>query len=230
MSNDTEQSGMVRLSREVTYGLLVLNFAVFLYEQFLLPWNRVAFDQRFALSLDGIRAGHWWQFLSYQFLHGNWIHLILNLLFLDSLGPVLETTLGARRFLALYLISGALGGLVHLVGSAMSPHLFGHAVVGASAGLCGLLAALAAIYSEDRLRVMILFVIPLSLKAKYLLLIFGLVTLAGTLVPLGNVSHLAHLGGLVGGLWFVNLCKVEPVLQLGEEEPTRQLQEPPSTG
>ncbi len=221
---------MVRLSREVTYGLLVLNFAAFLYEQFLPPWARIPFNSRYALSLAGIQGGSWWQFLTYQFLHGNWVHLILNLLFLDSLGPVLETTLGARKYLALYLVSGALGGLVHLVGAAMSPTQFGHSVVGASAGLCGLLAALATIYSEDRLRVMILFVFPLTLKAKYLLLIFGVVTLAGTIVPLGNVSHLAHLGGLVGGLWFVTLLKTEPVLQLGEEEPTRPVAEPPSTG
>ena len=92
------------------------------------------------------------------------------------------------------------------------------------------LAALTAIYAEDRLKVMILFLIPLTLKAKYLLLGFGVFTLVGTVMPLGNVSHLAHLGGLVGGLWLVNLLKAEPVLQLGEEEPSRPLPEPPTSG
>lgn len=230
MPTDSDNNGMIRLSREVTYGLLVLNFLVFLYAQFLHPQDHLAFDRRYALSIDGIRAGAWWQFLTYQFLHGNWIHLILNLLFLDSLGPVLETTLGGRRYLVLYVVSGALGGLVHLVGAAMSPQTFGHAVVGASAGLCGLLAAVTAIYSEDRLRVMILFVFPLAVKAKYLLLGFGLFTLVGTIIPVGNVSHLAHLGGLVAGLWVVNLLKAEPVLQLGEDEPLNTVHEPPSSG
>ena len=147
------------------------------------------------------------------------LHLVINVLFLDSLGPVLETTLGRWRFLVLYLVSGALGGLVHLLGAALSPSLFGHPVVGASAGLCGLLAALGTIYAEERIRARLLFVIPVTWKAKYLLLLAMVISAAGVVFPFGHVAHLAHLGGLVGGLWCVNWLKVQTPLEIGEEDP-----------
>ncbi len=205
------ETEVVELNRDVTMSIVILNVAVFLAERLLNPRAHAFFEHRYALSLEGLKAGAWWQFLSYQFLHGGWFHLGFNLLFLHSLGPVMETTLGWRRFLTLYLASGAMGGLVQMAGAALSPANFAHPVVGASAGLCGLLAALGAIYAETRLPVLLFFVFPITLKAKLLLLGFAVVTVAGTLVPIGHVAHLAHLGGLLGGLCVVNLMTVNPI-------------------
>lgn len=207
----------VSIQRSATFALVALNLIVYIHEAQLTSDMQYGFGRQFALSLDGIRAGAWWQFLTYQFLHGGFAHLILNVLFLDSIGPVLETTLGRWRFLVLYLVSGALGGLVQLLGGALSQKFFGHPVVGASAGLCGLLAALGAIYAEDRIQVRILFIIPVTLKAKFLLLAAGLISIAGVIFPLGNVAHLAHLGGLVGGLLCVNWLKPQQLLEIGDE-------------
>ncbi|MSU33646.1 MAG: rhomboid family intramembrane serine protease [Pedosphaera sp.] len=208
---------MVTIQRSATFALVALNLMVYIHEARLAPGAEYEFGRQFALSLAGVRAGAWWQFLTYQFLHGGFAHLILNILFLDSIGPVLETTLGRWRFLVLYLVSGALGGLVQLLGGALSQKYFGHPVVGASAGLCGLLAALGAIYAEDRIQARILFVIPVTLKAKYLLLAAGLISIGGVIFPLGNVAHLAHLGGLVGGLWCVNWLKPQQLLEIGDD-------------
>ena len=188
-----------------TSALIALNVIVFLFDL------RFGFPDRFALSLQGVRAGAWWEFFTYQFLHGGWLHIGFNLLFLHSLGPVLEDTLGARRFTLLYLGSGAFGGAVHLLGAWMSPRLFGHPVVGASAGLCGLLSALCAIYAEERMEVRLLFVFPVVMRAKFLLLGAALLSMAGTVLPFGNVAHLAHLGGLVGGLLCLNFMDVKPL-------------------
>lgn len=215
----------VRILRDVTFVLVAINLVVAIHKIRLGTYGELLFDREYALSLEGVRGGAWWQFLTYQFLHagatmfrhGGWLHLVMNVLLLDSLGPVLETTLGRLRFLVLYLVSGALGGLVHLVGAALSPSLFGHPVVGASAGLCGLLAALGTIYAEDRIQARIFFVIPIVLKAKYLLLVAMLLSAAGVVFPFGQVAHLAHLGGLVGGLWCVNWLKVQTPLQLGDD-------------
>jgi membrane associated rhomboid family serine protease len=199
------------LERRVTLVLLVLNILVFLAEPSIRSYAPEAFEGRYSLSLQGLRAGYVWQFLSFQFLHGNWMHLVTNLVLLHSMGPVLETTLGRGRFLGLYLGSGVIGGLVHVAGAWLSPRFFGHPVVGASAGLCGLLAALGAIYSEERIRGYLFFVIPFQLKAKFLLLFAGVASLVGTVLPFGHIAHLAHLGGLVGGLLCVNLMDVRPL-------------------
>jgi membrane associated rhomboid family serine protease len=234
--NDRQSSHeAVRLNSDVTFLLLVLNVVLFVYTWRLgivRPRAALEFDARYALSLAGLQSGGWWQFLTYQFLHGGWIHLITNVLFLHSLGPVLETTLGWRRFLTLYLVSGAIGGLVQLLGARISPQTFNAPVVGASASLCGLLAALGAIYAEERIRGLLFFLIPFRVRAKFLLLIAALLSVIGAVLPtrwLGNIAHLAHLGGLLGGLWCVNWMDAKPTLTIAEGEPPPPA-EPSSSG
>lgn len=205
-------------TRDITTALVVINLAVFVIEPHGATMFRRLFELRYSLSLDGLKAHYWWQFLTYQFLHAGWIHLGANLLLLHSLGPVLETTLGRRRFLALYLVSGVVGGLAQMGGALVSPRHFGHPVVGASAGLCGLVSALGTLYAEQRVQGLLLFLIPFRVKAKILLLIAGLLTIAGTLFPVGNVAHLAHLGGFLGGLLCVNFMPARP-LELWESPP-----------
>ena len=207
----TGETEVVALDRDMTMAIVILNLAVFFAQSMLTPGALAQFDHRYALSWDGLHSGAWWQLLTYQFLHGGWLHLVFNLLFLHSLGPVLETTFGGRRFLGVYLVSGVLGGGLQKLGSASAAGGGGHPVVGASSGLCGLLAALGSIYAETRLPVLLFFLIPIRVKAKILLLAFALISVAGTFVKIGHVAHLAHLGGLVGGLLMVNLMSVKPL-------------------
>jgi membrane associated rhomboid family serine protease len=150
--------------------------------------------------LEGLRLGAWWQCLSFQFLHGGWIHLAMNLLLLHSLGPVMETTLGRGRFILLYLVSGTFGGMLHVAGAWMMPDSFGGPVVGASAGLCGLLAALGAYHAEERLRVLFFLIFPMEVRAKFILLVGILTSALGAVFAVGHIAHLAHLGGFIGGL------------------------------
>jgi membrane associated rhomboid family serine protease len=112
----------------------------------------------------------------------------------------METTLGRWRFVLLYLASGTLGGILHMVGAWMMPDSFGVPVVGASAGLCGLLAALGALHSEERLRVLLFFVIPMEIRAKFVLLGGIVISALGAVFVVGPIAHLAHLGGFIGGL------------------------------
>lgn len=192
-----------------TRVLIAMNLAFFAYEAWLLradPGRRRWFELNHALSLEGLRQGAWWQCLSFQFLHGGWVHLTMNLLLLHSLGPILETTLGRGRFVALYLVSGTAGGILHVAGAWLMPDAFGRPVVGASAGLCGLLAALGAYHAEERLRVLVLLVFPMEVRAKFILLGGILTSALGAVFVPGSIAHLAHLGGFVGGLtmalWF----------------------------
>lgn len=193
----------IPLERHATRVLIALNLAFFAYEQWLYrvdPGRRRWFELNHALSLEGLTQGAWWQCVTFQFLHGGWIHLAMNLLLLHSLGPVMETTLGRARFLVLYLVSGTVGGILHVAGAWMMPDSFGQPVVGASAGLCGLIAALGAIHSEERLRVLLFLIIPLEVRAKHVLLGGIVLSALGAVFTVGPIAHLAHLGGFIGGL------------------------------
>lgn len=208
----------------VTTTLIVLNVLVFLWEYRLPYFQKLSLLHQYALQLVTVQQGMWWQFLSYQFLHGGLLHLLFNLLFLHSIGPLLEQTLGARRYLGLYLVSGAFGGGLHVLVAWLSPGHFATPVVGASAGLCGILAAVCALYAEEKVDVKLFYVIPLRMRAKFLLLAVALVTMGGALFPFGNVAHLAHLGGLVGGLVALNFMDVKPLPPVDEpavEQPRR---------
>jgi membrane associated rhomboid family serine protease len=202
----------------------VLNVLVFLWEYRLPYFQKLSLLHQYALQLVTVQQGMWWQFLSYQFLHGGLLHLLFNLLFLHSIGPLLEQTLGARRYLGLYLVSGAFGGGLHVLVAWLSPGHFATPVVGASAGLCGILAAVCALYAEEKVDVKLFYVIPLRMRAKFLLLAVALVTMGGALFPFGNVAHLAHLGGLVGGLVALNFMDVKPLPPVDDpvvEQPRR---------
>ncbi len=162
-------------------------------------------DQLFALSLDGLKHGYVWQLLTFQFMHSApwpW-HLLLNCFTLYMFGREVEESLGRRRFLALYFGGGVIGGLMQVFGSFLMSNRLGGEVVGASAGVFGLVAAYATLYPERPLTLLLFFVLPVTLRAKYLLLISGLIALYGIALPTDNVAHAAHLGGMLTGIAFV---------------------------
>ena len=188
-----------------TVVLLVVNAVAFILQLTVLP--HVIHESYLALSLEGLRRGYVWQLLSFQFLHAGWLHLILNCWALYMFGRDVEWTLGKARFITLYFSSGVVGGLFQEFVALIWPHYFGSAVVGASAGIFGVVSAFAMLFPERPLMLLILFVIPLKMRAKYLLLINLLLTALGLSFPKsffgGNVAHAAHLGGILTGLAFI---------------------------
>src|ERR1700722_20707883 len=97
-----------------------------------------------ALTGDGLEHGYVWQLVTYQFMHEGWFHLICNSWALYVFGRELESILGGRKYLALIFSSGIVGGVLQVSLGLVLPKMFGGAVVGASAGVFGLLAAFAA--------------------------------------------------------------------------------------
>src|SRR5262249_42970112 len=94
-------------------------------------------DETGALTPPHVLArGQWWRLLTYCFVHGGLLHIVLNMYFLYAVGPMVERMFGPLRFLALYLIAGLGGGCAVLI--------YNSAAVGASGALCGILAALPA--------------------------------------------------------------------------------------
>ncbi len=188
----------------ITTALLVLNAVVFFLGMWIEEKRIFPFQQTFALSLAGLKAGNYWQLLTYQFLHSGTLHILFNSWGIFVIGRAVEMTLGGRHYLRLYLLSGVVGGLMQMLGAVLAPAHFGGYVVGASAGLFGLVAAFSMLYPEQRLTVLLFFVIPISMKAKTLLWVVTVYALIGMMgVFEDNIAHAAHLGGMFGGLTYV---------------------------
>jgi len=193
--------------------LLIANSAVFLL-QFLFDngsWGRLGpITQWFAfIPSRAIFGFEIWRFFTYMFLHGSLGHIGFNMLALWMFGSQVESRWGQRPFLTYYTICGLGGaltyGLFNLAGVAsISPML------GASGAVYGLLLAYGLIFPDAVILVMLFF----PMKAKYAVLMYGVIELmmsagAGG----GHVANLAHLGGMITG--FIFLKTTIPSLNTG---------------
>ena len=163
-----------------------------------------------ALSREGIAHGRVYQLLTFQFLHGSPMHLLLNMIGLYFFGRAVEEILGSRGMLKLYLASGAIGGLLQVGLAFAFRDTFKAEVVGASAGVFGLVAAFATRAPEQPITILLFFFLPVTFKAGLFLIIEGCISLVGILGPLmpfpffhSNIAHAAHLGGMLTGIAWI---------------------------
>ena len=188
-----------------TIALLIVNAAVFFVQ--LLASNSLQGSEiegtYFALSLAGLKHGFVWQLLTFQFMHAGWMHIIFNSLAIYFFGRPVEIALGRRHFLTLYLLSGVIGGLVQMLFAYWLPSFDG-AVVGASAGASGLVAAFAILNWEARFSLLIYF-IPVNMTGKTLLAVSLGLAFLGILTPNSGIANAAHLGGILTGAYYVRL-------------------------
>ena len=187
--------------RSVVTLLIVVSVMAFIGQTFVEMAQPHFVEQWLCLSMDGIRQGYFWQFFTYLFIHGTpgqpWtgvIHLFINMVTLYFVGREVEAIAGPRHLLAMYFIGGLVGGLGQIVAA---PDV---AVGGASAGVCAALIAFTTILPEFEVTLLVLFVIPIRLKAKYVgwLVAGGAAAMAAWHV-MPNVAHVAHLGGCLVG-------------------------------
>lgn len=197
-----------RSNGAMTTALLVTNAVCFLLQ---LLTRRYAgwVDYYFALSTDGLLHGFVWQLITFQFMHGGYVHLLLNSVAIYCFGGAIEEALGSRTFLKIYFSSGIIGGLVQILCAVLWPHYFGNAVMGASAGGFGLIAAFATLFQERKFAFLIFFIIPINMKAKFILLVGAGLTIYGILDNIfaganrSVVAHAAHLGGMLAGIAYI---------------------------
>jgi membrane associated rhomboid family serine protease len=192
-----------RIPWSATLVLVIANVSIFLLDLVVRAvWSFPTFSY-FALSVEGLRHGFVWQLLTYQFLHGGWIHLLVNCWAIFVFGREVEATLGRTSFLTLYLSSGVVGGLVQALAGVLLGGRFAAPVVGASAGAFGLVAAFAVLFPERPLMLLLFFIIPINMRAKFLLLFEAILAGLGFFASADNVAHAAHLGGMLTGILFV---------------------------
>jgi membrane associated rhomboid family serine protease len=200
----------------VVWLLVLANALVFAWELWLAPRElelaaltlgivpRRFSDPAWAAQV-GFAPGGWWVFLTHQFLHAGWLHLIGNLWMLWIFGDNVEDRMGSLRFLCFYLTCGVLAGLTQALATAGSelPSL------GASGAIAGVMGAYLVLFPRARvITVVPIFFYPLFLELSafvYLGLWFLTQVFSGTLAlgapaETGGVAFAAHAGGFAAGL------------------------------
>jgi len=203
-----------RYAPVVTWSLIVINCIVFLYEVSLTPDELELFLSRFALIparyFDAAAVApprglvDYLPFMTNMFLHGGWLHLILNMWTLWIFGAAVEDRLGAGAYLVFYLAVGVIASVAHalLNPSSMVPAL------GASGAIAGVIGCYVRFFPLARLIVVVpILFLPLFFEIPAVFFVgfwFLMQVLQGTaelLAPSGGagVAWWAHVGGFIAG-------------------------------
>lgn len=185
--------------------------------------------ENFALFYPTSPFFHWWQLVTHMFMHGNFWHLFFNMYTLYVFGSVLERVWGTKKFLIFYFVTGIGAALVHTgvewiqIQNWMTQAAQGNMeamgsihtlkmtrTVGASGAIYGVLMGYAMLYPDS---VLTLIFPPISIKAKWLVLIFAAIELlTGVTGTGGGIAHFAHLGGLIFGFLLIMYWKKKRIL------------------
>ena len=181
-------------------NLLIINIIVFLGTELIGD----PMYQLFALFPIGSPFFRWWQFVTHMFMHGNFAHIFFNMWSLFVFGPLLERLWGSKKFLIFYFVCGLGAALCHEL-VLMTQPLSNIPTVGASGAIYGLLLGFGMLYPNY---VLTLVFPPVSLKAKWFVVIFAVIELVtGILGTRDGVAHFAHLGGMLFGLILILVWK-----------------------
>lgn len=200
-----------------TRTLLIVNIIVYLFTFLADMRGTDVMYEYFAVFFPASPFFRPWQVLTYMFLHGNFAHLFFNMWGLFMFGMALENAIGTKKFLILYFAAGIGAYLLHTgvqwaqysyflsSGAEQSAYnLLRTPTLGASGAIYGIEVAFAVVYPN--LKLTLLFP-PVSLKAKWMILIFiGIELFTGITGTLDGIAHFAHLGGALVGfllmLWW----------------------------
>ena len=184
----------------VTTSIIVVNVLVFLLELS----GGEAFVQHWSVIPAEVVAGrHWVTILAAMFMHGGWMHIIGNMVFLHAFGPEVEDAMGRVSYLGFYLLSGLVASLAQIAAMPHStvPNL------GASGAIAGVMGAFLITYPRDRIKILVFFwwffrvtFIPSAVLIGiwFLIQLFSQVgSVAST--QSGGVAYMAHIGGLIFG-------------------------------
>jgi membrane associated rhomboid family serine protease len=150
-----------------------------------------------ALALWPTGSGYFqpWQPVTYAFLHGNFNHLFFNMFAVWMFGSPLERAWGGRKFTTFFLACVVGAAVMQILVQQFEGGLY--PTIGASGGVFGLLLAYGVMWPNNR---MFLIFLPIPIKAKWFVLIYGAVELVfGVTNTMPGIAHFAHLGGMVFG-------------------------------
>ena len=212
-----DDEGTAQGARIVTIALIALNVLAFFLElgqgsegalqSFITAWGVV--PREYSVGHDippTIPLPYWSTLITSMFLHGGWMHLGGNMLYLWIFGDNLERVMGAARYAVFYIVCGIAAGLAHILfagGSAVPS-------VGASGAISGVLGGYLLLFPQNRVKVLTrggVASVP-AIVVLGLWIVIQLVSQLGSIAETsqgGGIAYMAHIGGFVAGMALVKL-------------------------
>ena len=188
----------------VVKNLIIINVLVYMATALLPVGNEIIRFCALWFGASPFGEFHSYQFVTYMFLHASVEHIFFNMFALWMFGRTLEYELGSKRFLIYYMVCGVGAALIQLA----TAYLTGEMpiqLVGASGAVMGLLLAFGVMHPNA---VIMLLIPPIPMKAKWFVVIYGVIELfLGWTGFGGNVAHFAHVGGMLWGLLLLQWWK-----------------------
>lgn len=173
---------------------------------------------------------HLWQLVTYMFMHGGFMHILMNMFMLWMFGMVMENVWGGKKFLLYYMVCGIGAGICQELAQygtymyeglsayqyvatemgriSMDSYLNLWTTVGASGAVYGVLLAFGLTFPNER---MFIIPIPIPLKAKWIIMGSIAMELFSAMATSNDgVAHLAHLGGMLFGYILIRYWRKRP--------------------
>jgi membrane associated rhomboid family serine protease len=195
-------------------SLIVINILIFLYEITMDPYTQTVFIERWGIVPDTI-SQHLYTLVTSMFLHGGWLHVLGNMLYLWVFGRAIEDLIGSVGFLALYFCGGLAAGVLQVVTSPYSSL----PTIGASGAIAGIMGAYMIKFSRSRIVTLVFIVIfftTVEIPAWVMLiwwfviqLFNGFGSLASENYSGGGTAWFAHVGGFLAGMLLIRVFPVK---------------------
>lgn len=184
----------------ITALLILVNGYVFLLE--LAGGNRFVYAWS-VIPLQVTHGHHTLSLITSMFMHGGWMHIIGNMVFLWAFGPAIEDVMGHAMFLLFYLTGGATAMMAQVLGDPRSTI----PCLGASGAIAAVMGAFIVTFPRDRIRTLLFFLIFIRITYIPALFLIGFWFLMQVLnigavaqVRTGGVAYLAHIAGFAFGV------------------------------
>jgi membrane associated rhomboid family serine protease len=198
-------------SKPVATGTLIaINVLVFFYQVSMPQDVLTVFVERYGIVPDAI-SGHLSTLFTAMFMHGGWMHLLGNMLFLWVFGRNVEDLIGSGRFVVFYLVGGLISGIVQVIASPYSRV----PTIGASGAIAGVMGAYLIKFPRTKIVTLvpiIIFITTMEIPAALMLLWWFVVQLASGVGSLGERDYtgggtawFAHIGGFVAGMLLIRM-------------------------
>ena len=182
--------------KNAVLAIAVINVAVFIFTS--LFRNLIAYLGLVPFLVVDKQA--YWQFFTYQFVHGGFFHLGINMLTLFFFGVPIERKIGTKEFILYYLLVGTIDGLLSFLVYAATGFYYIN-IVGASGAIFGVLLLYAVIYPNSVIYLWAVIPIP----APLLIVGYGVIELISMFSANDDIAHLTHFIGLLAGWVYIRI-------------------------
>lgn len=189
----------------VTYSIIIINIIIYIISS-IGSMDLMNMDNRLLLDMGALYTPYivldnqWWRLFTSMFLHGGMMHIVMNMFSLYIVGKGVEIYFNKLSYLAIYLSSGLVGGLVSIY---IHQESIG---IGASGAIFGIFGALAGLFLAKRAYI--------NPQSKAFMKSFGMIILLNIIIGLSipSVDMSAHIGGLIVGIFAGFILSKNPKL------------------